>query len=122
MIENFIKRGYKLSNLYVAKLGVTPITDGTDDSLFVLEHNLINLGTSGDNCCAESFNEFLFNVPVASTIGKDPFLHIPESIKELTPFPREYCTPEEIESGIISDIRVYEIYRMINRNRELNRN
>lgn len=112
---DIIKRAHNINSLFLAKLGKTKITNGEDDSLFILEHKLVDLFNSG-KVYSETYTDVVKDFEIVNrTIQED--MSIPEEIRELMPFPVEYLTEEEIVYGMVSDIRIYEIYREINFNR-----
>lgn len=112
----FMKKIFRLNSLYLAKLGQSPITNGEDDTFFILEHKIIDV--YNNRVYYETYTDVITDIAIVNRNCEIP-MNIPEEIIELRPFPTEYCTAEELESGFISDIRVYQIYREINFNRGL---
>lgn len=112
----FMKKIFRLNSLYLAKLGQSPITNGEDDTFFILEHKIIDV--YNNRVYYETYIDVITDIAIVNRNCEIP-MNIPEEIIELRPFSTEYCTAEELESGFISDIRVYQIYREINFNRGL---
>lgn len=123
IICNFYKRAYKLENLYLAKLGISLLTSEEEDTIFLLEREVTNLDRGGLGVY-EAYLDILTGIPVSIREGSIEELqkNLPKEIKELMPIPREYLTEFELSSGIIPDLRVYQIFRQINLNRDFIRN
>lgn len=119
----FYRRAYKLENLYLAKLGITIMTPEEEDTTFVLERETTNLNREGLGIY-EVYTEVLTEIQVSVRKGNFSNLQteLPPRIKELIPFPKEYCTELELSTGLISDLRVYQIARQVNLNRDFTRN
>ncbi|MCI8671719.1 MAG: hypothetical protein HFI36_06820 [Bacilli bacterium] len=118
---DFIRRGFKIDTLYLARLGKTRITDKDDGTLFVLERLVDDVTFNGETQHIENYTEAVVNAVISSRIIGSSYT-LPEGIIEIYPFSKDLCTSEELESGLISDKRLYEITRNINRNRPLNVN
>lgn len=112
----FMKKIFRLNSLYLAKLGQSSITNSEDETLFILEHKIVDV--YNNSVYYETYTDAITSINIVNRNCETP-MTLPKEIIELRPFPIEYCTAEELESGFISDIRVYQIYRDINFNREL---
>lgn len=115
---------YMIDKLCLAKLGktcITPDFDNEDETIFILSREYVDNGYNCIRRYEENYADAILGVPISYRYGAQPFNSLPDEIKEIFPFPIEYCAEEELVKGYISDIRLYQIFRNINITKRLNR-
>lgn len=115
---------YLIEELFIVEFNSECIKElerrGLDaNNLFILEKFCLKKGKDLPYYY-ETYKEAITNFEIYHRQGEDEFSYLPYFIKQMEPLPFEYLTKEERDSGKITSVRVFEIYRKINQNRIVN--
>lgn len=114
---------YLIEELFIVKFDSSYINEierqGLDvNNLFIIEKFVIEKGVDLPYYY-ETYKEAITNMEIYSRKAESEFMNYPYFIQSMEPIPISYLKKEERDSGKISSVRLFEIFRKINQNRNI---